>query len=665
MIGFKNRRGSLTVEASIALPVFIAVIVVLASVIKVVYTHNQIQYAVNEAAKEMSTYSYIYSVSGLQSAHDKTVDYLDQKQQTFGEHFTGGMEAFDSLKSKVGTVETEAQSVAEGNVEGIKNIKSTIDSAKDDLNTFKGIYDDIINHKDGAAVGLKKEAVSMASLFAYGTLEKAKGWVGGIFAKHLMKKHIEYGSVDANERLKRLGVIGGLDGLDFSRTTFLKDKKTIDIIVSYDIRPPVPFNLFPVVHITQRATVKAWLDGDGRWPSVKPAEKQIPEDYVWDPDDAIKRGNEIIEKFGGNVSARSTGGAVNRFDVDTGTAWNIRTMDLTCAQYQDKSGIEKKLKEEIDKIYNYNKKVVIQGDPNKTAYDIKNKKVMIVIPKNTKTKEFEKIFAEYKAYAKELGIELVLEEFGVVKQGEDSKESSTKEEGSDEDEEDRSKPGATGEETVLKVDAAYSRDAIKKNKSTQESINSIISPYGLDRDQFDSLRLDSTKYLTDEEKQKLRSIRNSIKIEENTIVQKVVPLSSIDAYVEGKQDWAKKVGGCVTRAQDTKDIRSYDDVYEGLRLDYENTRFNEGDKGYGVLRFKAEDTSSYKIPYNPDMGGSSIYKPPFTGNGFTKSKDKVIPEFEMKEQTIPKGTELYQVSESGQETLVAVYDGTRFVKVSK
>jgi len=62
----KKKDGSLTVEAAISLPLFMCVFLSIAFFMKVVYIHNNVQYAINGAANEVATYSYLYSISGLQ-----------------------------------------------------------------------------------------------------------------------------------------------------------------------------------------------------------------------------------------------------------------------------------------------------------------------------------------------------------------------------------------------------------------------------------------------------------------------------------------------------------------------------------------------------------------------------------------------------------------------
>jgi len=60
-----SERGSLTLEAAIALPVFICVVIAFAFLLRVVQVHERMQHALCQAALEIAGVSYIYDVSGL------------------------------------------------------------------------------------------------------------------------------------------------------------------------------------------------------------------------------------------------------------------------------------------------------------------------------------------------------------------------------------------------------------------------------------------------------------------------------------------------------------------------------------------------------------------------------------------------------------------------
>ena len=87
-------------------------------------------------------------------------------------------------------------------------------------------------------------------------------------ARSLTANYIEGSGMNADGWLKAHGVTYGYDGLDFSGSTMFCDtnKQMIDIVVSYDIDLQFLGFVLPQdkLHVIQRVSVPAWLDGDGK-----------------------------------------------------------------------------------------------------------------------------------------------------------------------------------------------------------------------------------------------------------------------------------------------------------------------------------------------------------------------------------------------------------------
>lgn len=118
-----------------------------------------------------------------------------------------------------------------------------------------------------------------------------------------------------------------------------------------------------------------------------------------------------------------------------------------------------------------------------------------------------------------------------------------------------------------------------------------------------------------------------------------------------------EVGGYVTRAEDVAQLKTYEDIYYSLRLDYPNTQFKpDVDDSIGVIRYTTDEVSEISIPYGVEMGGTEVAAQPFTGNGFTKSTNgQIVPEFKCDSYLeVADGAQLYEVSRDGTETLKAI-----------
>ena len=164
----------------------------------------------------------------------------------------------------------------------------------------------------------------------------------------------------------------------------------------------------------------------------------------------------------------------------------------------------------------------------------------------------------------------------------------------------------------------------------------------------------------------LNDLRDQIPTPEaGTPMQKVITEQQFDDYVMGHSDTNRHfqvdgVGGSVTRMEDTAHLSTPQSLHDNLRLDYDNTTFHAHDETTRVLRFEP-DGDNFVVPRNADMDpgvGSTMYddwNDPFTGNGFTKAGDDVIPEFQVDGGvTMRDGAEVWETLPDGNQRLVAV-----------
>ena len=190
-----------------------------------------------------------------------------------------------------------------------------------------------------------------------------------------------------------------------------------------------------------------------------------------------------------------------------------------------------------------------------------------------------------------------------------------------------------------------------------KNITNIITENGLTVSKFNELRTRDTSLLTVNEKSTMKAIRDSIPMPDNTtIMQKVIPSSDIDKYLDGTYT---QVAGYVTKYDDVSTLSKYDDIYKSLRLDYPGTAYKiDADSHLGVIRFRTSSPEKFEIPYGVDLGGRITDEPPFTGNGFTKAMDgEIIPEYKCNSFIdVYDGGELYQIDKNGIETLIAVFN---------
>lgn len=209
-------------------------------------------------------------------------------------------------------------------------------------------------------------------------------------------------------------------------------------------------------------------------------------------------------------------------------------------------------------------------------------------------------------------------------------------------------------------DLLFGRNVINGINGFSDNIASVLSQRGLSLTEFKLLQQKRYDLMTVPEKAHIDAIRNSIPMPDgNTLLQKVIPKSDIAKYLNGQY---KTVGGFVSTAKDAKHLSTFEEIYHGMRLDYQKLDgtypFNLSDESCGVIRYK---TSSPSLEV-PKLTGTPDDAPlPFTGNGFTGGDNGQlgVPEWNSPYYTPIEGAELYEVLTDGTEILRARFSSTQ------
>lgn len=217
-----------------------------------------------------------------------------------------------------------------------------------------------------------------------------------------------------------------------------------------------------------------------------------------------------------------------------------------------------------------------------------------------------------------------------------------------------------GSKTLSDAEVKKIGDALDETTNSSfanKNLGEVLKQQGLTLEEFNKLRLTDVSQLTNDEKALLKMIRESIPMpDSNTLMQKVIPASDVQKYLDGTYT---QIGGFVTRAEDVTQLKTYDDIYNSLRLDYPDTAYDiVSDDTLAVIRYNTNETSKIQIPYSSEMGGVTTGADPFTGNGFTKATNgQIIPEYKMSDfARIEDGAQLIEIGKDGKETLKAIYD---------
>lgn len=155
--------------------------------------------------------------------------------------------------------------------------------------------------------------------------------------------------------------------------------------------------------------------------------------------------------------------------------------------------------------------------------------------------------------------------------------------------------------------------------------------------------------------QVLRELReNTIQLTESTEMRKYIPIGDVSKYYN--MDW--KPSGFISRDADVKQLKTFDDVFNSMRLDYKENPFPDtGQMAY--IKFTSGETKKLDIPYNTRYGGTTDIRQPFSGTGFTKALNgQLIPEYTLERNPKMKYTtaEIWIIDEKGKNFQIAEFD---------
>jgi len=253
----KKNKGSLTVEACLSLTVFLMVFMTILYVLRIVFAYEIVQHSLNQAAKEFSTYSYYYAVSGLGDVNGQIISSTSGGRDSFNENVGNIVSVYNEFND-MGDAARETYDLTKnadisGAMDSLPNIKTEYSEFQDSLgpatDTIKSVASDPV-------AALK----SVGSVMLSGGNEIAKTFVCGEIARALMTKYIADGYDAADKRLKELRIVGGLKGLNFGMSEFWSPGGQNDIVltVCYTIDPVFPIKVIKDLNVVNTVRVRGW-----------------------------------------------------------------------------------------------------------------------------------------------------------------------------------------------------------------------------------------------------------------------------------------------------------------------------------------------------------------------------------------------------------------------
>jgi len=211
--GIRGSRGSLTVECLLFMIPVMCAFFSLVNISRFVQAEVIIHHAVTQTAKQISVYSYILTKAAIADKLQATA----KKSDKFKADTDKTVDDVKKFMDAVGGLGSDPNIVAQ-----VENVVDTGETAYDSVTSY---------FSDPKAL--------LSGLLSFA---KAKGeqvvltYVAGSIAKGCIRDSLNYITDDANDFLMDVGVIDGLEGLDFSESRWMSNsegKGNVKIIVTY------------------------------------------------------------------------------------------------------------------------------------------------------------------------------------------------------------------------------------------------------------------------------------------------------------------------------------------------------------------------------------------------------------------------------------------------
>ena len=210
-------RGSLTVEALLFLIPFMLAFLTVVNAGRFVQTEMLMHHAITQTAKQISAYGYVLTktkgTETMINTNKKSAEFKEETQKT------------------VDYVKKFSDSVSDFAAGG--DLQDVIDS-RDEAQTQLSEY---FSDPDALASGVM-------SVMKSGMENSVKTYLVGELAKASIKNSVGKITDDVDTYLENVGIVDGLDGLDFSQSKWMsvtEGKGDVKIVVTYTMKN----NLFP------------------------------------------------------------------------------------------------------------------------------------------------------------------------------------------------------------------------------------------------------------------------------------------------------------------------------------------------------------------------------------------------------------------------------------
>ncbi|MDY4693320.1 MAG: TadE family protein [Blautia sp.] len=230
----KKQRGSITVEATLFLPLFFFAILSIYNLVYFSRAQLLMQTAADQAAKEVSQYSYILEKTGVL----KAMDSLSGRAENF-------QKEMKSIQDNLRIV----QEAGENAIQGEDVIRNSVEAGKAAKNTYNTVKKYIKNPSDfisGVLAACKNNVKDDIS--SYMVNQVAKSCLYQHFASAC-------GREDSSEYMEMLGI----SNISLKKTQWCQNgSRDIKIVVDFDMSSNMPLFSLKPHHFRVCASTRVW-----------------------------------------------------------------------------------------------------------------------------------------------------------------------------------------------------------------------------------------------------------------------------------------------------------------------------------------------------------------------------------------------------------------------
>lgn len=289
-----RRKGSLTIEAAIILPIFIVSIMSMLYFIKVIYIQDQIQSAITITAHNIGTHAYLMDKIGLVDAQQVLLNNGRLKRQNtegiieeISKNADNLQENIKGMTSFAGESQLDIRKLPSISKEA--NLKELVVEVENIVLLMPGYILAISKEIDSIVTSINKlveEGVSNVSSIAVGELlEYTNSAITSRLVSETISHHI------SNEQLEKWHIVKEDSYIDFDDSSYMLIDDTVRIVARYKIGLPFIKGIY--IPIYQSVVVRAFT---GSYDYESKSKRVVPK-YVDNKESEIYYTTETSECY--------------------------------------------------------------------------------------------------------------------------------------------------------------------------------------------------------------------------------------------------------------------------------------------------------------------------------------------------------------------------------